>query len=77
MLSVYVLGRSGAASLRQHFDVAVDAGDHLELALIHLSLVAGDGAILAFGKDHALVPGTPLPQPQGVFPRFVEEAATS
>jgi methionyl-tRNA synthetase len=31
----------------------------------------------SFGKDHALVPGTALPQPQGVFPRFVEEAAAS
>lgn len=25
------------------------------------------------GTDHALEPGTPLPKPQGVFPRFVEE----
>ncbi|MEP2828966.1 methionine--tRNA ligase [Parvibaculum sp.] len=30
------------------------------------------------GPDHALTPGTPLPAPQGVFPRFMEpEAATS
>jgi len=30
------------------------------------------------GPDHALKPGTPLPKPQGVFPRFMEpEAATS
>ena len=28
-----------------------------------------------FGPEHALVPGVPLPAPQGVFPRFVEEEA--
>lgn len=28
-----------------------------------------------FGPEHALVPGAPLPAPQGVFPRFVEEEA--
>ena len=27
--------------------------------------------------DHRLVPGTPLPKPEGVFPRWVEEAAES
>ncbi|MET1028627.1 MAG: methionine--tRNA ligase [Dongiaceae bacterium] len=26
----------------------------------------------AFGRDHALTPGTALPKPEGVFPRFVE-----
>ncbi|HEX9447279.1 MAG TPA: methionine--tRNA ligase, partial [Dongiaceae bacterium] len=31
----------------------------------------------SFGRDHALVPGTVLPKPEGVFPRFVEEAAAS
>jgi len=31
----------------------------------------------AFGKDHALVPGTALPKPEGVFPRFAEEVAAS
>src|SRR6185503_14055445 len=40
-------------SLRQHLDVAVDARDHLELALEDLALVAGNGAIFAFGEDHA------------------------
>jgi methionyl-tRNA synthetase len=29
------------------------------------------------GDDHALVPGTPLPAPQGVFPRYVEPEATA
>ncbi len=28
-----------------------------------------------YGKDHALIPNTALPPPQGVFPRFVEEGA--
>ena len=26
----------------------------------------------AFTRDHAMVPGTPLPAPTGIFPRFVE-----
>jgi methionyl-tRNA synthetase len=35
--------------------------------------VAEDKRSLAFiGQHHALKPGTPLPAPQGVFPRFVE-----
>ncbi|MBC7953913.1 MAG: methionine--tRNA ligase, partial [Rhodospirillaceae bacterium] len=29
------------------------------------------------GSHHALKPGTPLPAPQGVFPRFVDEEAAS
>ncbi|MGK9171210.1 methionine--tRNA ligase [Inquilinus limosus] len=29
------------------------------------------------GDDHALVPGTPLPKPEGVFPRYVEPEAAS
>ncbi|MEW5729281.1 MAG: methionine--tRNA ligase, partial [Pseudomonadota bacterium] len=36
--------------------------------------VPEDARSLAFcGSHHALKPGTPLPAPQGVFPRFVEE----
>lgn len=31
----------------------------------------------AFGRKHALVPGLALPKPEGVFPRFVEEAQAS
>jgi methionyl-tRNA synthetase len=33
---------------------------------------AGERAFAAF--DRALVPGTVLPKPQGIFPRFVEPA---
>jgi len=40
--------------------------------------LAGDArSFAAFGKDHALKPGTALPKPEGIFPRFVEEAAAS
>src|SRR6266478_4803622 len=38
---------------RHHLDLAVDAGDHLELALIGASLIASDGAIVALGKHDA------------------------
>ena len=37
--------------------------------------VAGDArGFASLGADSALAPGTPLPKPQGVFPRYVEEA---
>ncbi|MBI1207345.1 MAG: methionine--tRNA ligase [Azospirillum sp.] len=40
--------------------------------------VAADARQFAnFGPVHALTPGTPLPPPQGVFPRFVEAAPTA
>lgn len=45
--------------------------------LDQLSVTEDKRRFAAYGKDHALVPGTALPQPQGVFPRFVEEAAAS
>jgi len=45
--------------------------------LDQLALPADARQFTAYGKDHALAPGTALPQPQGVFPRFVEEAAAS
>ena len=45
--------------------------------LDQLAVPEGKRNFAAYGKDHALVPGTALPQPQGVFPRFVEEAAAS
>ncbi len=36
--------------------------------------VAGDARDFAhLGPDHALVPGTALPKPEGVFPRYVDE----
>ncbi len=35
--------------------------------------VAEDGrGFEALDADHALAPGTPLPKPQGIFPRYVE-----
>ena len=38
--------------------------------------VAEDGRSFAcIGADHALAPGTALPKPEGVFPRFVDDAA--
>jgi methionyl-tRNA synthetase len=40
--------------------------------LDQLAVPAGERAFAAF--DRALVPGTALPKPQGVFPRFVEPA---
>ncbi|HWU00834.1 MAG TPA: methionine--tRNA ligase [Terriglobales bacterium] len=45
--------------------------------LDQLAVPADARQFAVYGKDHALVPGTALPQPQGVFPRFVEEAAAS
>src|SRR5262245_38817382 len=42
-----------AASPRQHFDFAVDAGNDLEIALIGLALVARDDVIIAFRKHDA------------------------
>ncbi|HVI90626.1 MAG TPA: methionine--tRNA ligase [Dongiaceae bacterium] len=45
--------------------------------LDQLAVAESTRSFAAFGKDHALVPGTMLPQPQGVFPRFVEEVAAS
>ncbi len=36
--------------------------------------VAEDAQTFAYlSPDHALIPGTPLPKPEGVFPRFSEE----
>ncbi|HVJ43811.1 MAG TPA: methionine--tRNA ligase [Dongiaceae bacterium] len=45
--------------------------------LDQLGLAENARSFAAFGKDHALKPGTALPKPEGVFPRFVEEAAAS
>lgn len=42
--------------------------------LDQLSVPAGSRDFLALGTGSALSPGTPLPKPQGVFPRWVEEA---
>ena len=46
--------------------------------LLDLLAVPADARSFAHvGEAHALVPGTPLPVPQGVFPRYVELAAES
>jgi methionyl-tRNA synthetase len=46
--------------------------------LLELVAVPEECRSFAFcGSHHALKPGTPLPVPQGVFPRFVEEEAAS
>src|ERR1700683_2241286 len=39
--------------MRDHLDLPVDAVDDVERALVHLALVLGDGAVFAFGQDHA------------------------
>src|SRR6266849_4118143 len=38
---------------RHHLDLAVDPGDHLEIALVGAAFVASDGTIVAFGKHDA------------------------
>jgi methionyl-tRNA synthetase len=43
--------------------------------LDQLSAPADARTFAALGEKGALKAGTPLPAPQGVFPRFVEEAA--
>jgi len=43
--------------------------------LDQLAVPAGARTYAAFGRDHALVAGTALPAPQGVFPRYVEAEA--
>ena len=43
--------------------------------LDQLAIPVNSRTFAAMGEGGALVPGTALPKPQGVFPRFVEEAA--
>ncbi|QTK78412.1 hypothetical protein AT6N2_C0521 [Agrobacterium tumefaciens] len=38
--------------LHQHFHVRIPAGGHLEIALVHLVLIAGNGGIFTFGQNH-------------------------
>ncbi len=45
--------------------------------LDQLALDAGRRDFAALGPEHALVPGTALPKPQGVFPRFAADEAAS
>lgn len=44
--------------------------------LDQLAIAEGARDFAHFGGDHALLAGTALPKPQGVFPRFVEETET-
>ncbi|MDY0883108.1 methionine--tRNA ligase [Dongia soli] len=48
-----------------------------ERLLDQLVLPAEARVFAAYGRDHALKPGTALPKPEGVFPRFVEPEAAS
>ena len=47
--------------------------DSMERMLDQLAVPADARSFASLGADHALAAGTPLPKPQGVFPRFVEE----
>jgi methionyl-tRNA synthetase len=44
--------------------------------LDQLAVAADARGFDRIGDDHALVTGTPLPAPEGVFPRYVEPEAT-
>ncbi len=44
----------------------------MDRMLDQLAVPKGKRAFKHFGGDHALVPGTKLPKPEGVFPRYVE-----
>ena len=50
----YAARRFGRTAVlaRQHLDVAVDAGNDLEFALVDLAFITGNGAIFALGKNH-------------------------
>jgi len=43
--------------------------------LDQFAVAAGDRSFAALDEDKRLKPGTPLPKPEGVFPRFVDEVA--
>ncbi len=45
--------------------------------LDQLAIPASERSFAALTPEHALKPGTPLPAPQGVFPRFVAETETA
>ncbi len=47
--------------------------DSMERMLDQLAIPAEARGFESLGADNALTAGTPLPKPQGVFPRFVEE----
>lgn len=48
-----------------------------ERLLDQLVLLPEVRVFAAYGRDHALKPGTALPKPEGIFPRFVEPEAAS
>lgn len=45
--------------------------------LDQLAVAADARDFSALGQEHALVPGTPLPKPEGIFPRFVDSEAAN
>ncbi len=47
--------------------------DSMDRMLEQLAISPEHRTFAFLGPDHALVPGTALPKPEGVFPRFVEE----
>ena len=49
--------------------------DAMAVMLSQLDVAADARDFSRIGDDHALTPGSALPKPQGVFPRYVEEAA--
>lgn len=84
----WVLKKSDPARMATVLYVAMEAIRHCALLaqpfvpdaagrmLDQLGVADVDGArdFTAIGPDHALTPGTDLPPPEGVFPRYVEEA---
>jgi len=46
--------------------------DAMSKLLDQLAVPADERNFAALTQEHALKPGTPLPAPQGVFPRYVE-----
>jgi methionyl-tRNA synthetase len=49
--------------------------DSMNTLLDQLAVPVGERSFAALTDAHALKPGTPLPAPTGVFPRYVEETA--
>ncbi len=47
--------------------------DTMARMLDQLAIDPGKRSFACFGEGHSLLPGTTLPKPEGVFPRFVEE----
>ena len=69
--SLLVERRNGAGVTRVLVDTPPDLREQL---LDQLAVPAGQRDFAALTQEHALKSGTPLPAPQGVFPRYVEPA---